>query len=167
MNRYERRKLKANIYRHGNAIMYGIIFVIAGIITIAAALNRTDKIAYVDESKLASTQRESVAIKNSTTQKVAVSETDAQTTAKAVETMTEPEVTQETETQTEQVAGMRIRVTADTLKVRSEASTDAEILGMVDMDEMFDVISQNGSWIEINYNGTKGFISSEFTEIIG
>jgi hypothetical protein len=155
--------------------MYITIFVMASIITIVAATNRTDKILYVDESAIASTEKESVAVTNSNTDKVASSETNsrendsiAETENTATEQTTEPETTQEqtTEAATEPVSATQIKITADTLKVRAEASQDAEMIGLVDMDDVFDVISQNGEWVEINYNGSTGYISAEFTEII-
>lgn len=170
MNRFEKRKLKTNLYKHGNAIMYVTIFVMASVITIAAAMNRTDDVMYVDETKIAEAPRESVEIKNSSMNKVSSMETGAEMTTK---TIAEPETTerqtkkqQTTESRTEQTTGTKIRVTADTLKVRAEASQDSEMLGMVDMDSVFDVISQRGEWIEINYNGMTGYINSEFTEFV-
>ena len=170
MNRFEKRKLKTNLYKHGNAIMYVTIFVMASVITIAAAMNRTDDVMYIDETQLADVQKESVEIKNSSTNKVSSVETGTETTTKVI---TEPETTerqtkkqQTTESRTEQTTGTKIRVTADTLKVRAEASQDSEMLGMVDMDSVFDVISQRGEWIEINYNGMTGYINSEFTEFV-
>lgn len=35
---------------------------------------------------------------------------------------------------------------------------------MVDQDEVFEVISQQGDWVEINYNGNNGFVKSEYVE---
>lgn len=171
MNTFEKRKLKTNLYKHGNTIMYITIFVMASVITIAAAMNRTDEVMYVDETKLAEVPRESVEIKNSSTNKVSSMETDTKvvTEQKATETQTTQSQTKEpqtTELRTEQTTGTKIRVTADTLKVRAEASQDSEMLGMVDMDSVFDVISQRGEWIEINYNGMTGYINSEFTEFV-
>lgn len=164
MNRFEKRKLKTNLYKHGNTIMYVVIFAMASLITIAAAANRTGKIEYVDESLIASTEKESLAVKNSSTNKVASTETNAQATTEAVtEEATQP---QTTESPTEPVSVIQVRVIADTLIVRSQASQDSDMIGMVDMDQVFDVISQNGDWIEINYNGTTGYISSEFTEVV-
>ena len=174
MNKYEKRKLKANLYKHSNTIMYISIFVIVAIITTAAAANRTDKIAYIDESELSYTEKESVAIKNSKVQKVAsVKNSDEEATAEKVteqETETVPETTAvETtvaaETTTEQISAAKVKVTADTLCIRKEASQDAELIGMADMDDTYDVVSRSGEWIEINYEGTKGYINSEFTEI--
>lgn len=177
MNRYERRKLKANIYKHSNTITYGAIFVIAGVITIAAAMNRTDKIMYVDQTQIASTNKEAVDIKNSATQKVAASETNTEQPAdivtdndfeQPVETVTETAAEQTQAYESENVHNMenKVKVTADTLKVRAAASTDAEVLGMADMDDVFDVVSESSGWTEINYNGVNGFISSEFVETI-
>ncbi len=152
MNRFEKRKLKANLYKHGNTIMYVTIFVMASLITIAAAVNRTGKVDYIDESMIASTEKESVALKNSNTNKVAATETNASTTEAPIEETTQP---QTTELQTESVSVAKLKVTADTLKVRAQASQESEMIGMVDRDQIFDVISQNGEWIEINYNGNK------------
>lgn len=164
MNRYERRKFKANLYKHANTIMYVAIFVIAGAITIAAAINRTDNIAYVDESQIASSEKEAVDIKNSTTQKVASTETQSEIATEIDTTIAEPTVT-EPET-TEQVSTMRVKVTTETLFVRAQASGDSDIIGMVEIDSAYDVLSQNGEWIEIDYNGARGFINAEFTEVI-
>lgn len=172
MTRYERRKFKANLYKHGNTVMYVAIFVIAGIITIAAAVNRTDKIVYIDETQVVSTEKEAVDIKDSSTQKVASTdmtteaeiETTAGTTTEAEITTAAPVVT-EPET-TGQISATKVRVTTETLFVRAEASTDAEVIGMLEIDSTYDVVSQSEEWVEINYNGSKGFISAEFTEII-
>lgn len=161
MNRLEKRKLKTNLYKHGNTIMYAMIFVMASIITIAAAAGRGDGAEYIDESKIASVE-ETVDVKNKDTQKVAVSE--------ASEDNTEPNTTEtDTEAQTtkaepQQTTVSKVKITADTLNVRAEASQEAEILGMADKDDVFEVIAQTGEWIEINFNGNNGFVKAEFTE---
>lgn len=174
MNRFEKRKLKANLYRHGNTIMYVVIFVMASLITIAAAANRTENIVYVDESTLASS--ESVEIKNSSTDKVAATETgeetvtetgEEKTTENGERAATEPETTQqmESEPQTEPVSVTKVKVTADTLIVRTEPSAESDMIGTINMDDVYEVVSQTGEWIEINYDGNKGYINSQFTEI--
>ncbi len=174
MERFEKRKLKSNIYKHGNAIMYTIIFVMASVITIAAAANRTDKIAYVDDSQLTSAATESVDIKNSSSQKVAATETftsDADETemteAATTEANTAETNTTEVQTsaqETEQTSGTKVKVTADSLNVRAEASLESETIGSAVMNQEFEVISINGDWLEINFDGKKGFINSEFVE---
>ena len=165
MNKFEKRKFKNNLYKHGNTIMYIAIFFIASVITIAAAVNRTDKTAFVDESKLASSETESLAIKNSKTNKVASTETAEQTTV-SVETTRDQETTERQTNAAESGTSKseRVRVITETLYIRAESSTDAEIIGMAGMNDTYDVISRNGDWIEIDYDGTKGYINSEFTE---
>ena len=69
-----------------------------------------------------------------------------------------------TEVATEPVPATQVKVIADTLNVRDQANEDAEVLGMVDQDEVFEVISQQGDWVEINYNGNNGFVKSEYVE---
>lgn len=164
MNRFEKRKLKRNIYKHGNAIMYTAIFIMASIITIAAAANRTDKIAYVDGTQMVSTAKASVAIENSDNPKVASIETniEAEMTAEEITTTTQ----ETTEVQTEASVVLKIKITADSLNIRKEASTDSEAIGSAMMNQEFEVIAQNGDWIEIKLDGKSGFIKAEFAEII-
>ena len=73
-NRLERKKRiernrKRRLYRNVNNLMYAGIFVMAAIITIAAAVSRNNKIEYVDTAQMAST--ESIRVNNSNTDKVA------------------------------------------------------------------------------------------------
>lgn len=167
MNRFEKRKLKRNLYKHGNTIMYTAIFVMASIITIAAAANRTDKIAYVDDAQMASTAKESVDIKNSNNLKVAATEKNTEeeiTTEK--ETTSVSETTTAKEQMTEQVPVTKVRIAVDSLNIRSEASTDSEPIGSAEMNQEFEMVAQTGDWIEIKFNGTSGFIHAEFAEIV-
>lgn len=171
MNRFEKRKLKRNIYKHGNAIMYTAIFVMASIITIAAAANRTDKIAYVDESQMVSTAKESVDMKNSENPKVAATETNTEEITTVQETTTELQETEtiEVETFTEaatEAVPQKVKITADSLNVRAQATTDSEPIGSAMMNQEFEVVSQSGEWIEIKFDDKNGFIKAEFAEII-
>lgn len=150
MNKYVKRRLKRNIYKHGNLIMYIGIFAIASIITIASvAVSRTDRAVLIDKSQLAVTEKESIAMKNKDTQKVAA----------------KGETGQETTKKKEQESGSKVTIQVDVLNVRSEASQDSEALGIVNQGETFPIISQSGEWIEIEYNGNNGFVKEEFVEI--
>ena len=163
----KKRKIKTGLYRHVNALTYVCIFTVASIITIAAAVNRTDDIIHIDESQ--AMVNESVAFNNKDAQKVAagksttetVTEDNAQTQEETTEAQTEAATT---EVATESVPATQVKVIADTLNVRDQANEDAEVLGMVDQDEVFEVISQQGDWVEINYNGNNGFVKSEYVE---
>ena len=101
-NRLERKKRiernrKRRLYRNVNNLMYAGIFVMAAIITIAAAVSRNNKIEYVDTAQMAST--ESIRVNNSNTDKVAAkaeettkkSKKKVVTTEEAVESTTSVE----------------------------------------------------------------------------
>ena len=170
MNRFEKRKLKSGIYKHVNALMYTCIFAVASIITIAAVVNRTDEIVYMDEEQVVSTVRESVAFTDKAAHKVAVGESETEenvsndVTENITDVPTEPDTTAG-EPDTSRITGNKIKVTADTLNVRAQASEEAEVLGMADEDDVYTIISEQGEWIEIDYNGNNGFVKSEFVEI--
>ncbi len=170
MNRFEKRKLKQNIYKHANALMYTFIFFLASMITIVAAMHRNDDVEYVNQQELSITATESIAINNGESVKVAASEealTTIEETAEETTVVETEAITEETEEVTEEVAettAQQIRITADTLTVRAEASQDSETLGLVDEGDVFDVISQNGEWIQIDYQGQQGFVNAGFVE---
>lgn len=151
MNKYVKKRIKRNIYRHGNMITYIAIFAVASIITLASVLGRTDKdrAVLIDDSQLAVTEMESIAMKNKDTQKVAAKEETEQETSKGIE----------------RESGTQVTIKVDVLNVRSDASQDAEALGIVNQGETFQIISQGSEWIEIDYNGNNGFVKAEFVEV--
>ena len=172
-NRLERKKRiernrKRRLYRNVNNLMYAGIFVMAAIITIAAAVSRNNKIEYVDTAQMAST--ESIRVNNSNTDKVAAkaeettkkSKKKVVTTEEAVESTTEPETTTTRENNLE--LGGRIKITADTLYVREEASADSSVLGMASTGDEFYVLGKEGDWVLVNYQGNDGYIKAEFAE---
>ena len=146
MNKYIKRRIKRNIYKHGNMIMYICIFAAASVITIASVAGRTEKVVLVEQSQIGVTERESIAMKDKDTQKVAAQE-------------------EAEETEKEQESGTQPTIRVDVLNVRSEASQESEALGIVNEGETFQIISQGGQWIEIDYNGNNGFVKAEFVEI--
>lgn len=180
-NRLERKKRiernrKRRLYRSVNNLMYAGIFVMAAIITIAAAVSRNNKIEYVDTAQMAST--ESIRVNNSNTDKVAAKagettkkskkkvvtteEAVESTTSVEAETTTEPETTTTGENNLE--LGGRIKITADTLYVREEASADSSVLGMASTGDEFYVLGKEGDWVLVNYQGNDGYIKAEFAE---
>ena len=180
-NRLERKKRiernrKRRLYRNVNNLMYAGIFVMAAIITIAAAVSRNNKIEYVDTAQMAST--ESIRVNNSNTDKVAAKaekttkkskkkvvtteEAVESTTSVEAETTTEPETTTTGENNLE--LGGRIKITADTLYVREEASADSSVLGMASTGDEFYVLGKEGDWVLVNYQCNDGYIKAEFAE---
>lgn len=180
------RNRKLRQYRNVNKLTYLGIFVTAAIITIAAASSRTDKITYVDMAKM--TSIESIELNNSKTDKVAA-QVESTTEATSYEDATDDVVDESTddvpandsdeeitqnvpETSTEQKVdedsannlelGARVQVTADTLYVRAEMSTDSDIVGIASMDDEFYVLEKEGEWVLINYQGQDGYVKAEF-----
>lgn len=149
MNKYVKRRLKRNIYKHGNLIVYVGIFAIASVVTLAVVASRNDKVVFIDESQIAVTEMESIAMKDKDTQKVAA----------------KGQIVDETTKDSEPESGSRVTIKVDTLNVRSEASQESDALGIVDKGETFQIISQGTEWIEIDYNGNNGFVKAEFVEI--
>lgn len=66
-------------------------------------------------------------------------------------------------------SGTTATVTAFTLNVRAEPNTTAAILTKVNAGQSFPVISTNtdNSWVQINVNGTVGWVSANFVTISG
>lgn len=56
-------------------------------------------------------------------------------------------------------------VTADTLNLRSQASTDSSIVKLLNKGEKLEIISDDGDWIKVNSNGAEGYVSKEYVEI--
>ena len=56
-------------------------------------------------------------------------------------------------------------VTASELNVRSEANTDSDVLGTVNTDDVFEVVSNENGWVAVDYEGKDGFISADYVSI--
>ena len=65
----------------------------------------------------------------------------------------------------DEVGSLRATVTADSLNVRKDASTDAGVYGMVAQGDIFDVVDQKDGWVIIDYEGDDGYISGDYLEI--
>lgn len=180
------RNRKLRQYRNVNKLTYLGIFVTAAIITIAAASSRTDKITYVDMAKM--TSIESIELNNSKTDKVAAqvettteatsyeditddtvdesaddlsaNDSDEETTQNVPETSDEQKVGEDSANNLD--LGARVQVTADTLYVRAEMSTDSDIVGIASMDDEFYVLEKEGEWVLVNYQGQDGYVKAEF-----
>ncbi|MGN0484227.1 MAG: SH3 domain-containing protein [Lachnospiraceae bacterium] len=53
-------------------------------------------------------------------------------------------------------------VQTDALRIRKEASTEAEILNQVSQGQKLDVVSQQDGWVEVATGSGNGYVSSEF-----
>ena len=143
----DRKRLKKKIYKNRNLITYIIIFGVASIITVGSTIGRNDKVVLIDRSQLDATHKESVAIKNKTTQKFAAK--------------SEESVSSDSQDET----GTTVVIAVDTLNVRSQKEQDSEPLGWANQGDEFTIISQDAQWVEIDFNGNNGFVKRQYVNI--
>lgn len=53
----------------------------------------------------------------------------------------------------------------DTLRVRKDDSLDAGVLGLLAKGEAVEAIAQKDDWVEVSYEGTTGYVSSEYVKV--
>lgn len=64
------------------------------------------------------------------------------------------------------VGKMIATVSTETLRVRTQPSTDAEVYGLLPQGEITEVLSKNeDGWVCIDYEGMDGYVSSEFVSL--
>lgn len=56
-------------------------------------------------------------------------------------------------------------VNADSLKVRAEASTEADVITLVAQGEELEVISVDGDWVQVYLDDEEVFVSAEYVEV--
>ncbi len=54
----------------------------------------------------------------------------------------------------------------ETLRVRTEANTEAGVLGLLANGEALEAISEEGDWVSVSYEGTTGYVSAEYVKIV-
>lgn len=59
----------------------------------------------------------------------------------------------------------KAKVTCDSLKVREEASTDAEVIMTVANGEKLDVIEEDGEWVKVDLDGQEVYVFGEYVEV--
>lgn len=70
------------------------------------------------------------------------------------------------ETPSEVLPGVTASVIYDGVYVHTEQSSDSDIIATVNSGEMFDVVSQDESWIGVQlYDGSIGYISTEYVSV--
>lgn len=51
---------------------------------------------------------------------------------------------------------------ADIVRIRESASTNSEVLGVLDVNDVVEILGQEGDWYKINFKGTIGYVSKSF-----
>ncbi|WP_404458762.1 SH3 domain-containing protein [Sutcliffiella horikoshii] len=67
---------------------------------------------------------------------------------------------------TEETEGQSATITTDGLNIRSEPSTQSEVLGSLSSGQQVEVLAIRGEWLNISYDGTVGWIHSDYANII-
>ena len=65
----------------------------------------------------------------------------------------------------EQVGKRVATVTTETLRVRSEASTEASILGLIGEEEELTVTDETDEWVQVSIEEGDGWVSKEFVDL--
>ena len=71
---------------------------------------------------------------------------------------------EDTHIETENTTGSKIVINTDILNVRKDATEDSEALGIAEQGDEFDIIAEDGEWIEIDYNGNNGYVKQEYVQ---
>ena len=58
------------------------------------------------------------------------------------------------------------KVTADALRVRSGASTDTEIMGLLYNGTVVQLTGEEGDWYTISYNGATGYLHKDYIQLV-
>lgn len=130
----------------------------------AQRLAEAEKLAEEAALKEAEEQRlaEEAALKEAEEQRLA--EEAAQAQARAQQKAAEEEVQKQAETEKADAASQETTqmYASSTLNIRSSSSTDSEILGKLGVNDTVDVISTDGDWTAILYNGNKAYVASAY-----
>ena len=88
-------------------------------------------------------------------------------TTEVVEVTTEKVTTEESTTEkTEVMAGVTASVLYDGVDVYAKQASDSDAIATVNSGEVFDVVSQDESWIGVQlYDGSVGYISTEYVSV--
>lgn len=54
----------------------------------------------------------------------------------------------------------------ETLRVRKEASLESGVLGLLANGEALEAISEEGDWVSVSYEGTTGYVSAEYVNVV-
>ena len=71
----------------------------------------------------------------------------------------------EAQAEAEDVGTYHATVTADTLRVRKEATTESGVYGLVPAGDVFEVVAEEGEWVVIDYEGANGYVNSDYVAI--
>ncbi|HPF28496.1 MAG TPA: cell wall hydrolase [Lachnospiraceae bacterium] len=71
----------------------------------------------------------------------------------------------EAQQEADEVGSYQAVITADSLRVRKEASTEAGVYGTIAEGDVFEVVEEQGEWLVIDYEGASGYISADYADV--
>lgn len=69
------------------------------------------------------------------------------------------------EAKAKEAGALKATVLEDSIRVRKDASTESGIWGLAEQGDVYSVINELDSWVEINYDDEAGFIAKEFVNV--
>lgn len=72
---------------------------------------------------------------------------------------------EEAENLAKEVGMLTATAQTETLRVRKESSLEAEVLGLLAMDETMEAIAEEGDWVSVSYEGTTGYVSAQYVKV--
>ncbi len=71
----------------------------------------------------------------------------------------------EAKVRADEIGSKTAKIIADNIRVREEASENAKILGLADINDVYTAGESKDGWVQINFDGTTGYVSSEFANV--
>lgn len=84
---------------------------------------------------------------------------------KKKETEEQEEQEEQPDEPVEEAKGPVAIIKTDGLNIRSEPSTQSAVLGSLSEGQQVDVLATRGAWLNISYNGTEGWVHSDYATI--
>lgn len=73
---------------------------------------------------------------------------------------------EEAEAMADDVGNLIVTIETETLRVRDEPGTDADVIGLLTMDDELEIIEFiDDDWISVDYQGDTGYVSTEFVDV--
>ncbi len=137
-----------------------ILIIIIGVSCSSKKVNKSAKETTAEATTIeVTTVVETTTVEETTNKKNAA----AETTVKAVET-TKTENQSESATTGDNASASTSMYTNDGVNLRSEASTDSSdnVVTTIEKGEKVEVLSNEGDWTRIKYNGKTGYVATRF-----
>ena len=147
MKRNNKNIFRNTFRRHSNGVLYAVIIILVLLITAGAIVMSNIETKKLEEADTTVT-------------------TQAPTTKKVVEKKTEEVTTEEETTEEETTSAGKLKVTTETLNIRSKPSEDGDLVEQAEYDQELEVIKKVGDWYKIKYNGVTGYVKGDLVEEI-